>query len=144
MMMDQAWMLCRHLSTKIVAATEQRVPSWSAMISRVSLPMTKTEIGYLPLWNSSPTDISTVYTVMVSIQTLTNQMGQEHTIITFDQAIYKTAKEIQWKRPSLFENMVIRLGGFHILMNYLGTIGKMVAGSGVAELFVDSGLYSET
>ena len=40
--------------------------------------------------------------------------------------------------------MVIRLGGFHILMNYLGTIGKMVAGSAVGELLVESGLYSET
>ena len=40
--------------------------------------------------------------------------------------------------------MVIRLGGFHILMNYLGTIGKMIAGSAVDELLVESGLYSET
>ena len=40
--------------------------------------------------------------------------------------------------------MVIRLGGFHILMHYLGTIGKMVAGSAVAKLLVESGLYSET
>ena len=53
-------------------------------------------------------------------------------------------REIQWKRSSEFEKMVIRLGGFHILMNYLGTIGKMVAGSAVAELLVESGLYSET
>ena len=80
---------------------------------------------------------------MSRIQELTNKLGQDYSVITFDQAIYKTAKEIQWKRPDEFDSMVIRLGGFHILMNYLGTIGKMVAGSGVAELLIDSGLYSE-
>lgn len=29
-------------------------------------------------------------------------------------------------------------------MNYMGMIGKMAAGSGVVELLVESGLYSET
>ena len=80
---------------------------------------------------------------MLSLQNLTRHLGQKNTIVTFDQAIYKLAKEIQWKRPEQFEDMVVRMGGFHIMLNYLGTIGKMVADAGVHELLVDAGLYSD-
>ena len=32
-------------------------------------------------------------------------------------------------------NIVCRLGGFHTLMSYLGSIGKMMEGSGIEEAF---------
>lgn len=62
---------CSDFTTHLIATIEQCVLSWSAMNSRASPPMTKTEIGQLPIRTSSPTDISTVYTVMKTIQDLT-------------------------------------------------------------------------
>ena len=35
------------------------------------------------------------------------------------------AKEIQWRHPEKFDDIVIRMGGFHIALNYLAVIGKM-------------------
>lgn len=141
--MDQAWILCRCLPTKLLSCSTQTVPSWSSLNNRINMASIQTEIAYLPLWDSSPTQLSTVYTVMLSLQNLTRHLGQKNTIVTFDQAIYKLAKEIQWKRPEQFEDMVVRMGGFHIMLNYLGTIGKMIADAGVHELLVDAGLYSD-
>ena len=140
-LMDQAWMLCRYLPTKL--ASTSPVPSWSAMHARLSEPSVKTEIGYLPLWDSEPKDLTTIYSIMKAIQAITHHLGQENTIITFDQAIYKLAKEIQWKNPVEFSDTVIRMGGFHILLNFMGTIGKMMDGSGIIEWLTESGLYSE-
>jgi len=56
-------------------------------------------------------------------------LKQKHSVITFDQAIYKIAKEIQWNKPTEFSSTIIRVGGFHILMNYMAALGKMVKSS---------------
>jgi hypothetical protein len=49
---------------------------------------------------------------MKSIQDIAAHSGQEYTIMTFDQAIYKAAKKIQWKSPVEFEQVVICMGDF--------------------------------
>ena len=45
-------------------------------------------------------------------------------LITFHLAIYVKANEIQWRLQTEFEDIVIRMGGFHIAMNYLAVLGK--------------------
>lgn len=140
--MDQAWILSRSLPLKLI--TTQKVPSWSSLNSRQMGAAMRTEIGYCPLWSVSPTEPSTVYSVMFTVKAMMVELEQRHAVITFDQAIYKVAKEIQWKRPDEFQNMVVRLGGFHILLNFLGTIGKMCASSGLAELITEAAIYSDS
>lgn len=143
--MDQAWLLTRYLPTKHAVHEVQNIPSWSAVNAKLeNQPIIKTSIGYLPLWDSSPTDYSTVYTVMSSLVSIMDHLGQKDTVITFDQAIYKVAKEIQWQRADEFDHTVIRMGGFHIILNFMGALGKMCDSAGLRELLVESGLYSET
>lgn len=45
------------------------------------------------------------------------------------------ANEIQWHFPEEFDGMVIRMGGFHIALNYLAVIGKTFEDSGVSRHF---------
>ena len=33
------------------------------------------------------------------------------------------------------DKVIVRLGGFHLLMSYLGSIGHIMSGSGLAELW---------
>ncbi|KAK3740844.1 hypothetical protein QZH41_000596 [Actinostola sp. cb2023] len=68
-------------------------------------------------------------------------LGQHHSVITFDLAIYMKAKEIQWRRPVEFRNTIIRMGGFHIALNFLAVIGKMFQDSGIEDLLIESGIY---
>ena len=71
-------------------------------------------------------------------------LGQKESVITFDLAIYSKAKEIQWKMPEMFENTIIRMGGFHIALNYLSLLGKKYEGSGLEDLFIEADLKRKT
>ena len=66
-------------------------------------------IGYCPVINGSPKDFSTIYTVLKYDQK-NAVMGQADAVITFDLAIYGKAKEIQWRFPNEFFNVVVRMG----------------------------------
>ena len=65
-----------------------------------------------------------------------SNLGQEYSFVTFDWAIYMKAKEIQWRHPEKFDDTVIRMGGFHIALNYLAVIGKMFRDSGLLDLII--------
>lgn len=66
-----------------------------------------------------------------------------YTVITFDQAIYFKAKEIQWLKPEECSNFIIRLGGFHIMLNFLKVIGQHMMNSGLHDAWLESNLYGE-
>ena len=53
------------------------------------------------------------------------KLNQEFSIITFDLAIYKVAKKVQRRRPDEFSKTIIRLGGFHVVTNFLGVLSTM-------------------
>ena len=88
-------------------------------------------------------DPATIYTTLKLLNDMMGKLGQQHSVITFDWAIYHVAKQVQWDRPMEFSNTIIRMGGFHIILNYLATIGKMHESSGLREILVESGVYSE-
>ena len=84
-----------------------------------------TEVRYFSMINCTSTDYNTVYTVMKQVQQIMSSLGQEYSVVTFDLAIYMKTKEIQWRHPEEFDDTVIRMGGFHIALNYFAVIGKM-------------------
>jgi len=51
--------------------------------------------------------------------------------LTFDQLLYIKAVDITMK---VNLNIVIRLGGFHTLMSFLGAIGHLMIGSGLKDI----------
>ena len=54
-------------------------------------------------------------------------------ILTFDQPLYQKVYEIQWKESENRElkRTVLRLGGLHTCMNFLGSFGNFMSSSGV-------------
>jgi len=111
-------------------------PSWSGFNVR-NLVATednkRSVIGYCPMISPPSTDSSTIYTILLQLKKTMEVLKQEHSVITFDQAIYKIAKEIQWNKPTEFANTIIRMGGFHILMNYMAALGKSSRPSSCAQ-----------
>lgn len=65
-------------------------------------------------------------------------------MITFDQAIYYKAKELQWLKPDYTKHLIVRLGCFHIVMNFLKVIGQFMGSSGLADVWLESGLYGQS
>ena len=57
-------------------------------------------------------------------------------VITFDQPLYAKARKIVSAAPdrSEFSKIIVRLGGFQLLMSFFGTIGYIMQGSGIKEI----------
>ena len=87
------------------------------------------------------TDYNTIFTLLTTFQKQMRKLDQPYTVVTFDQKIYCFAKEIQWKYRDMFDDLVIRLGGMHILLTIQAVIGKMFAESGLEDLLVESNVY---
>lgn len=87
------------------------------------------QISYLPIINSKPDSFSTVYT---TITECIKSAKSEPLIITFDFPLWVKAIRIvlEMNLP-----VIVRLGGFHLLKSYLGSLGYIMKDSGLEELF---------
>ena len=58
-------------------------------------------------------------------------------IVTFDQPLYMRAQDLVHSQQgdTHLSNIVLRLGGFHLLMLFLGVVGYVMDGSGLKELW---------
>ena len=65
-------------------------------------------------------------------------------VLTFDRPLYWKALTIIQSQPNGTElnQVVLRLGGFHMQMSFLGSIGHLMAGSGLQEVL--EVVYAET
>ncbi|KAK3754205.1 hypothetical protein QZH41_003312 [Actinostola sp. cb2023] len=118
-------------------AEKQPITSWSGFNSILFPDMPhESNTGYCPMIDGASTEFSTVYTVLKYAQKISSTLGQEDTVITFDLLIYMKAKQIQWRYPDEFQYLVIRMGGFHIALNFISLIGKKYLNSGLDDLFI--------
>ncbi|CAB4003577.1 Hypothetical predicted protein [Paramuricea clavata] len=122
---------------------EQSIPGWSGFnaITYPSLPV-ETVTGYHPMINAESSNFSTLYTLMKLAQKICNTLGQCDSVVPFDLALYAKAKQLQMKYPEEFQSTVIRMGGFHIALNYLSLLGKKYAQSGLEDMLIESGVYA--
>ena len=61
----------------------------------------------------------------------------------FDQALYAKATEILWKDEEKTRSIILRMGTFHTLFNFMGTIGKRFKDAGLRDLAVESRIITE-
>ena len=144
---DFCWMSLRlsdpFMVCKQQTPEEQSIPGWSGFncIAHPSIPV-ETVIGYHPMINAESSNFSTLYTVMKLAQKICNTLGQCDPVVTFDLALYAKAKQLQVKYSEEFQSTVIRMGGFHIVLNYLSLLGKKYAQSGIENMLIESGVYA--
>lgn len=88
---------------------------------------TKSHVTTLPIIDLHATDMTALYSLLRYVE---NQCSNLNKIpcITFDQQLYVKAMEIAEAKNI---NAFIRLGGFHQLMSFLGSIGTLMDGSGL-------------
>ena len=143
---DFAWLLSRlpvNEDGHIVDTPTERpqsVPGWTGfniVANRNEVPQ-KSVVGYCQLIDASPTDLSTVYTLLKKSVTMANRLGLEDTVIVLDQAIYAKALEIVWKQQQEFKSVVLMMGDFHIACVFLAVIGKRFGDAGLRDLLIES------
>ena len=88
---------------------------------------TYSSVGYCPVIEASPTELDTVYTLLKRSVAMGKKLGQDNIIIVMDQAIYAKAQEIVLQKNREFENVVLRMGAFHVITTFLAVLGKRFA-----------------
>ena len=111
-------------------------PSWSGFmkVAMQSDQYDRSRIETLPFINLDPSNPSTIYTALRFAQQQCEKHGLKVYPVTFDQPLYIKAADIVLSSNDL-DKVVVRLGGFHLLMSYLGSIGQIMAGSGLSDLW---------
>ena len=98
----------------------------------------KESIDFLPIIDLDPNDETCIYSTLQFVIREAARLGIPTPCITFDQPLWQKATGII-KIENL--NVVCRLGGFYTLMSFMGSIGNMMAGSGLKELLEE--VYAE-
>ena len=121
------------------------VPGWTGfnIKTRDHIVIVESVISYLDTIDASATDLRTAYEVLSRGCEIKDRLQLKAVVCVFDQAFYAKAMEIFWKHKSLFEGLVIMMGGFHLLMMLLGVIGTRFGDAGLRELAVQSEVVAE-
>lgn len=101
-------------------------------------------VQYMPFIRASPSDLSTIYTALLKLTQLAQEVEQRHILVTADLAIYSKAQQILWSKPeALVGKVTMKMGGMHITMAFLESIGKVYADGGLFDIITESGVYAE-
>ena len=122
----------------------QNVPAWSAFnarISSVNPPIAAP--GMLLILQTPADDNNTMVTLSNRFMDITDRLGQPDTVIALDQPLYSTGKEIIWANHEKYKNVVLVMGHLHILFNFLKTIGQHMENAGLADVWVESGMFAQ-
>lgn len=128
---DVLWMYGKFLQTP-------SFPSWQGFMEGITYAHSyeQSKILALPFISLPPTEYNTVLSALNYAAEETKKSKQVICFVTFDQPLYIKAKDIVSSNPNgELSNIIVRLGGFHLLMSYLGSIGYIMDGSGISELW---------
>jgi hypothetical protein len=108
-------------------------PGWSGYMQTVSLGEHSgiSDIEMLSIVDLNPSDPDCIYSTLLYVVSQASKLGLSTPDITFDQPLYIKAVDIAMKANL---NIVVRLGGFHMLMSVLGSVGHMMRGSGLENI----------
>ena len=103
----------------------------------------QTTVDYGPRYPRPPTNAGVVQASVYNFMSLTNYLGQGTTVITGDQPVYEILMNIKKKYPERYGNILMRLGGFHVAVNFMGAVGYLMKGCGIQELLVEGSAYNK-
>ena len=102
-----------------------------------------TTVGYGQMYPPPPTNSSILQASVNYFMSHINYLGQETTVITGYHPNYGVLMNIKKKYPERFVSIVVRLDGFYVAVNFMGTVGHLMKGSGTEELLVEISACNE-
>lgn len=128
--------------------SDRKSLGWNGFMekSHSSLNSHASKIIPLPFINNPPSDYDTIFTTLVEASKHCQKQQQKIGFVTFDQPLYQKASEIlasidPQNDPYKLSTIKVRLGGFHLLMSFLGGVGFIMDGSGLKQAFCE--IYAE-
>ena len=89
---------------------------------------------YGPFIHAPPSHPDTILTAIKYIEAFVQSHGQKNLHLVVDMQLYKVAIQIKWADPLRWQHLLVRPGGMHTLMSFLGCIGNLMKGSGLEEI----------
>ena len=96
-------------------------------------------VTILPVLDMNPNEDSSLYSTLLYIQNQAEKLGVPDIAVTFDQPLWLKATEIVEAKN--MKNIVLKLGGFHLLMSALGSVFHVMEGSGLEDALLT--IYGE-
>ncbi|XP_045199496.1 uncharacterized protein LOC123553863 [Mercenaria mercenaria] len=102
----------------------------------------ESSLVFMPMIDMSASDLSCIFSTLHFVVSQSNQSNTTP-VLTFDQPLYWKALNIIENEPSesKIKSVVVRLGGFHTEMSFLGCIGRIMENTGLKELLATA--YAE-
>ena len=145
---DLSWLLGRRYyfrKYKEVNAVCEAGLSWAAH-NAVVIPSNgrKTNIAVFPILDTTPTNRSVQLTVNRYFQKVKEILGGpgSKTVITVDLGLYRPMQQLLMATNN--KDSILMPGDLHIVMAQLRAIGTFIDMTGIPELWIESGLYSDT
>lgn len=124
------------LWTYLKFKNNNKFPGWNGFMNLLTNAhdFDVSSIIFLPFINAAPSDYNTIYTTIKNSVDNAKELSMRTCILTFDQPLYMKARDIASAVYLSDEILVVvRLGSFHTLMSYMGSIDHIMAGSGIKE-----------
>jgi hypothetical protein len=124
--LDFSFVLCRSLQNECL------FPNWTGfniLLQSKEIPILS-KIGYLPIIDAPPTEMSTINAIMKKSTEIANKLCIHYVCLVFDESIYAKIQEVRWKEEE-YLRFIVRLGEFHMAMSFCGAIGKLFKDAGL-------------
>ena len=127
------------LFSKIIWPLKPTRPSWSGFMQMFNKQETtypgKSSVTFLPMIDMSPSDMSCINSTLQFVCEQSSRYGVTP-VLTFDQPLFQKATQIvtMSDRASPLKRIILRLGGFHTEMSFLGSVGFIMSGSGLQDV----------
>ena len=111
-------------------------PNWSGFMQHIfksedEESISKADVLILPMIDLSPSDDTCIYSTLLYIESQASRLNLPTACVTFDQPLWLKAMKIVSAKG--MTKIVLRLGGFHLLMSACGSVFHMMKGSGIEE-----------
>ena len=110
--------------------------NWSGFVQNITQRCStqrKEQISFFPIIVLNPLDENCIYPTLLYICDQENKLRVEIPSITFDQLLWQQSVGII--AVANF-TIVSRIDGFDMMMSFLGSIGNLMKGSGIEDLFI--------
>jgi len=97
-----------------------------------------TSVGYMPIIQAPAHEFDTLNTVVRRCKHVASALGQQHVVLTVDEALFGKLMELKWAKPEYEEWLFVRLGGLHTALNFLKAIGQHMQSSGLLDVWTES------
>jgi hypothetical protein len=89
---------------------------------------------YGPLIDAPPSHPDTVLTSLKYIEEFIKSHGQKYMHLVVDLQLFKVAIQIKWSDPTRWKYLLVRPGGMHTLMSFLGCVGVLMKDTGLEDI----------